>query len=146
MFFWPLAGLSKTKQLSESEFDVRATLRLNKLYTTLRADNSEWGTPERSADMNHFMARLIFLFFAEDTDILNGEDLFTATIEQMSNADGSNTHEVSGEYDYSKEEAGDFQSNSGLISKGNTASENREKMAAMLFGAAPHEVTHMYCR
>jgi len=94
VFFWPLAGLSKTKQLSESEFDVRATLRLNKLYTTLRTDNPDWGTPERSADMNHFMARLIFLFFAEDTDILNGEDLFTATIEQMSNADGSNTHEV----------------------------------------------------
>ena len=94
VFFWPLAGLSKTKQLSESEFDVRATLRLNKLYTTLRADNPEWGTAERSADMNHFMARLIFLFFAEDTDILNGDDLFTATIEQMSNADGSNTHEI----------------------------------------------------
>jgi hypothetical protein len=94
VFFWPLAGLSKTKQLSESEFDVRATLRLNKLYTTLRADNPEWGTAERSADMNHFMARLIFLFFAEDTDILNGNDLFTATIGQMSNADGSNTHEV----------------------------------------------------
>jgi len=94
VFFWPLAGLSKTKQLSESKFDVRATLRLNKLYTTLRADNPEWGTLERSADMNHFMARLIFLFFAEDTDILNGDDLFTATIEQMSNPDGSNTHEV----------------------------------------------------
>ena len=94
VFFWPLAGLSKTKQLSESEFDVRATLRLNKLYTTLRADNPDWGTAERSADMNHFMARLIFLFFAEDTDILNGVDLFTSTIEQMSNADGSNTHEV----------------------------------------------------
>ena len=94
VFFWPLAGLSKTKQLSESEFDVRATLRLNKLYTTLRTDNPEWGTAERSADMNHFMARLIFLFFAEDTDILNGDDLFTATITQMSNADGSNTHEI----------------------------------------------------
>ncbi|WP_419186987.1 type IIL restriction-modification enzyme MmeI, partial [Candidatus Halocynthiibacter alkanivorans] len=94
VFFWPLAGLSKTKQLSESEFDVRATLRLNKLYTTLRADNPEWGTAGRSADMNHFMARLIFLFFAEDTDILNGENLFTTTIQQMSNADGSNTHEV----------------------------------------------------
>ncbi|MEP1613831.1 MAG: DNA methyltransferase [Roseobacter sp.] len=92
VFFWPLAGLSKTKQLSESEFDVRATLRLNKLYTTLRADNPDW--EGRSHDMNHFMARLIFLFFAEDTDILNGEDLFTATIEQMADADGSNTHEV----------------------------------------------------
>ena len=44
--------------------------------------------------MNHFMARLIFCFFAEDTDILNGDNLFTATIEQMSARDRSNTHEV----------------------------------------------------
>jgi hypothetical protein len=47
--------------------------------------------------MNHFMARLIFCFFAEDTDIFNGEGLFTATIEQMSARDSSNTHEVIGE-------------------------------------------------
>lgn len=94
VFFWPLAGLSKTKQLSESEFDVRATLRLNKLYVTLRSDNPEWGTPERRQEMNHFMARLIFLFFAEDTDILKGDDLFTITVEDMANRDGSNTHEV----------------------------------------------------
>jgi hypothetical protein len=44
--------------------------------------------------MNHFMARLIFCFFAEDTDIFNGEGLFTKTIEQMSERDGANTHEV----------------------------------------------------
>ena len=31
--------------------------------------------------MNHFMARLIFCFFAEDTDIFHGEDLFTRTFE-----------------------------------------------------------------
>ncbi|MEZ5714389.1 MAG: DNA methyltransferase [Paracoccaceae bacterium] len=40
------------------------------------------------------MARLIFCFFAEDTDIFNGDNLFTATIEQMSARDSSNTHEV----------------------------------------------------
>ena len=39
--------------------------------------------------MNHFMARLIFCFFAEDTDIFNGDGLFTATIEQMSARDSS---------------------------------------------------------
>jgi hypothetical protein len=44
--------------------------------------------------MNHFMARLVFCFFAEDTDIFNGEGLFTQTVEQMSERDGSNTHEV----------------------------------------------------
>ena len=95
VFFWPLAGLSKTKQLAESEFDVRATLRLNKLYVTLRSDNPDWST--RSHDMNHFMARLIFCFFAEDTDIFVGENLFTETVNTFSKRDGSNTHEVIGE-------------------------------------------------
>ena len=47
--------------------------------------------------MNHFMARLIFCFFAESTDIFIGEDLFTATIERMSERNSSNTHEVIGE-------------------------------------------------
>jgi hypothetical protein len=40
------------------------------------------------------MARLIFCFFAEDTDIFNGNNLFSATIEQMAAKDSSNTHEV----------------------------------------------------
>ena len=44
--------------------------------------------------MNHFMARLIFCFFAEDTVIFNDEGLFTGTIEQMSAGDGANTHDV----------------------------------------------------
>jgi hypothetical protein len=44
--------------------------------------------------MNHFMARLIFCFFAEDTDIFTQPDLFTARIETMSAPDSSNTHEV----------------------------------------------------
>jgi hypothetical protein len=46
--------------------------------------------------MNHFMARLIFCFFAEDTDIFIGKGLFTDTITQMSAKDSSNTHEVIG--------------------------------------------------
>jgi len=47
-----------------------------------------------ASDMNHFMARLIFCFFAEDTDIFPGGSLFTSTIETMSARDSSNTHEV----------------------------------------------------
>jgi hypothetical protein len=42
------------------------------------------------------MARLIFCFFAEDTDIFVGGNLFTATIEQMSARDSSDTHKVIG--------------------------------------------------
>jgi hypothetical protein len=40
------------------------------------------------------MARLIFCFFAEDTAIFGKEARFTATAEQMSARDSSNTHEV----------------------------------------------------
>ena len=46
--------------------------------------------------MNHFMARLIFCFFAEDTDIFRKADLFTDTVAQMTEKDSSNTHEVIG--------------------------------------------------
>lgn len=93
-FFLPLAGISTVQQIRESAFDIKATGRLNKLYIELLRTNPEWGTAERRHDMNHFMARLIFCFFAEDTEIFTGEDLFTSTIELMSDRDSTNTHEV----------------------------------------------------
>lgn len=93
-FFLPLAGITTVKQIRESAFDIKATGRLNRLYVELLKDNPEWGTEARRHDMNHFMARLIFCFFAEDTDIFHAADLFTATVAQMSSKDSSNTHEV----------------------------------------------------
>lgn len=96
-FFLPLAGITTVQQIRESSFDIRATSRLNRLYVELLKDNPEWGTAKRSHDMNHFMARLIFCFFAEDTDIFSKPDLFTDTIQQMSAKDSSNTQEVIGE-------------------------------------------------
>ncbi len=93
-FFLPLAGISTVKQIRESAFDIKATGRLNRLYVELLKDNPEWGSAARRHDMNHFMARLIFCFFAEDTDIFTEADQFTGTIERMSEKDSSNTHEV----------------------------------------------------
>ena len=93
-FFLPLAGISTIKEIKDNPIDVRATGRLNKLYVELLRENPDWSTDERRADMNHFMARLVFCFFAEDTDIFNGTGLFTKSVEQMSERDGSNTHEV----------------------------------------------------
>lgn len=95
-FFLPLAGITTVKQVRESSFDIRATSRLNRLYIELLKDNPEWGAAERRPDMNHFMARLIFCFFAEDTDIFNGSGAFTSAIETMSAKDSSNTHEIIG--------------------------------------------------
>ncbi|WP_322880982.1 class I SAM-dependent DNA methyltransferase [Pandoraea sputorum] len=93
-FFLPLAGISTVRQISENAFDIRATSRLNRLYVELLKDNPEWGTAKRRHDMNHLMARLIFCFFAEDTDIFVGKGRFTETVAQMSAKDSSNTHEV----------------------------------------------------
>ena len=60
-FFLSLAGISTVAQVRENSFDIRATGRLNKLYVELLKDNPDWGTADRRHDMNHFMARLIFL-------------------------------------------------------------------------------------
>ncbi|TCT19221.1 class I SAM-dependent DNA methyltransferase [Thiobaca trueperi] len=95
-FFLPLAGITTVRQISENAFDIRATSRLNRLYVELLKDNPEWGRDERRHDMNHFMARLIFCFFAEDTGIFGGKGKFTETVAQMSARDSSNTHEVIG--------------------------------------------------
>ena len=96
-FFLPLAGITTVKQIRESAVDIKATGRLNRLYVALLKDNPEWGAAGRQHEMNHFMARLIFCFFAEDTDIFGGADLFTDTIGRMSERDSANTHEVIGE-------------------------------------------------
>lgn len=96
-FFLPLAGITTVKQIRESAFDIKATGRLNKLYIELLKNNPEWGTAARRHDMNHFMARLIFCFFAERTDIFHGIGLFTDTIARMSAKDSSDTHKVIGE-------------------------------------------------
>ena len=90
-FFLPLAGISTVKQIRESAFDIKATGRLNRLYVELLKDNPEWGTEARRHDMNHFMARLIFCFFAEDTGIFSEGTLFTSTISQYSDKESSNT-------------------------------------------------------
>lgn len=93
-FLLPLAGISTIKEIKDNPVDVRATGRLNKLYVELLRENPDWAKDERSADMNHFMARLIFCFFAEDTGIFNGQGGFTRALDQMSERDGTNTHQV----------------------------------------------------
>ncbi|GAB0078301.1 class I SAM-dependent DNA methyltransferase [Pseudomonas syringae pv. tomato] len=93
-FLLPLAGISTIKEIKDNPIDVRATSRLNKLYVELLNENPDWAKTERRADMNHFMARLVFCFFAEDTDIFIGDSLFTRTMERYSERDGSNTHQV----------------------------------------------------
>jgi hypothetical protein len=90
-FFLPLAGITTVKQIRESAFDIKATGRLNRLYVELLKDNPEWGTEARRHDLNHFMARLIFCFFAEDTGIFHGGTLFTTTVSQFTDQNTAKT-------------------------------------------------------
>lgn len=94
-FFLALAGITTVKQIRENAFDIKATSHLNRLYLELLKDNPDWDKTEQREALNHFMARLIFCFFAEDTNIFHSDGLFTATVQQMS--DASNTHEVMSE-------------------------------------------------
>jgi hypothetical protein len=93
-FLLALAGITTVAQIKNNPIDIRATRHLNKLYIALLQENPDWAAPERRHDLNQFMARLIFCFFAEDTGIFFGEDLFTKTLMQFSAPDSSNTHEV----------------------------------------------------
>ena len=93
-YLLPLAGITTVRQIKENAFDIKATGRLNRLYVELLRNNPDWDAADRREALNHFFARLIFCFFAEDTGIFIGTNLFTATIQQMSEPDGSNTHEV----------------------------------------------------
>ena len=105
-YFLALAGISTVDKINENSFDIRATSRLNKLYVELLKKNPKWSSEEKRQEMNHFMARLVFCFFAEDTDIFSklnlrgnhearaDDSLFTSTVDQMSESDGSNVHEI----------------------------------------------------
>lgn len=92
-FFLPLAGISTVRQIAHNPIDIKATGRLNKLYVELLKDNEDWGTQARRPELNQFMARLIFCFFAESTGIFLPR-LFTETIRTMTDPSGANTHEV----------------------------------------------------
>ncbi|MPS79717.1 MAG: class I SAM-dependent DNA methyltransferase [Achromobacter sp.] len=93
-FFLPLAGITTIAEIKNNAIDVRATGRLNRLYVELLKENPDWAGDARRHEMNHFMARLIFCFFAEDTGIFRGTSLFTGTINTMSDRESSNTHTV----------------------------------------------------
>ena len=93
-FLLSLAGIQATSEIRNNPIDIKATGRLNRLYIELLKHNEDWGTDERRHDLNQFMTRLIFCFFPEDTGNFSKDDMFTKTVEQMSDGKSENTHEV----------------------------------------------------
>jgi type I restriction-modification system DNA methylase subunit len=87
-FFWPLAGVERATVYDEKEADVKASVKMAKLYEELKKENPTNTHAEIHA-LNVFLTRLLFCYFAEDTEIFTEENQFTNYIKAVSKPDGS---------------------------------------------------------
>ncbi|BCU76848.1 DNA methyltransferase [Luteolibacter sp. LG18] len=83
-FFLPFVGKKKIAVTNEAlEVDVKATRKMAVLYDEIRKDNPGFD----AHDLNVFLARLLFCFFAEDTGIFE-DDLFTNSLASHTSQEG----------------------------------------------------------
>lgn len=93
-FFLPWAGMEKAQYTAEAHADARAAERMGELYDELLNVNPGLlETDSGRHGLNLFFTRLLFCFFAEDTEIFP-PGLFTETIGSLSREDGSDTAEL----------------------------------------------------
>lgn len=90
-FFLPWAGQEKYAQKNENYADRKASYKMAKLYDILVTENPNI-YEDGGYNLNVFLSRLLFCFFAEDTDIFPIEGMFTDTLEQHTQKDGNDTH------------------------------------------------------
>ena len=86
-FFYPLMDVERVHYVDENPADVKAAEKLAKLHDELRAYN-DFSSDSDLHDLNIFITRLLFCFFAEDTGIFE-EGLFTSSIIRYTKEDGS---------------------------------------------------------
>jgi len=86
-FFLPWAGMEKATHAAENPADVKAAEKMAKLFDEIKKDN-----PDTSAEFNHnlniFFSRLLFCYFAEDTNIFE-DNQFSHAVESHTRGDGS---------------------------------------------------------
>ncbi len=86
-FFLPLAGMEKAQHQNENPADVKAAEKMAKLYDEIKKDNPT-KTETEVHNLNVFLSRLLFCFFAEDTGIFE-KGQFTIGIGSHTQQDGS---------------------------------------------------------
>lgn len=94
-FFYPLMNVERVHTTAENPADVKAAEKLAKLHDEIRAYN-EYNSDDDLHDLNIFITRLLFCFFAEDTGIF-AVNLFTNFIKQFTKEDGSDLGEMLGQ-------------------------------------------------
>jgi type I restriction-modification system DNA methylase subunit len=86
-FFLPWAGMEKATHAAENPADVKAAEKMAKLFDEIKKDN-----PDTSAEFIHnlniFFSRLLFCYFAEDTNIFE-EQQFSYAIQSHTKSDGA---------------------------------------------------------
>jgi type II restriction/modification system DNA methylase subunit YeeA len=86
-FFLPLAGMEKSTHIDENPADVKASNQLAKLYDEILKNNPTQ-THEEVHALNVFLTRLLFCYFAEDSNIFD-DNVFTNSISNHTQKDGS---------------------------------------------------------
>ena len=86
-FFLPWTGMEKSTVQIENPADVKAAERMAKLFDEIKRDNPDF-TLEYVHGLNVFLTRLLFCFFAEDTEIFP-KGAFTQAIDSYTQNDGS---------------------------------------------------------
>ena len=86
-FFYPLAGIEKIRHMEEAEADVKSAELMAKIFDEIRRHNDIKDKMEMH-NLNIFMSRLLFCYFAEDTNLFPEPQLFTNSIKQHTAEDG----------------------------------------------------------
>jgi len=89
-FFLPWAGMEKALHANENPADVKAAEKMDKLFDEIKNDNPD-DSPEFIHGLNVFLSRLLFCFFAEDTEIFK-DNQFTNAFSAHTQADGSDVN------------------------------------------------------
>ncbi|TPN82922.1 class I SAM-dependent DNA methyltransferase [Aquimarina algicola] len=92
-FFLPLAGSEVYNATNDNEADRNASYKMASLYDLLIEENPNiYYSKESIHHLNIFLSRLLFCFFAEDTEIFEQESIFTNTLALHTEENGSDTH------------------------------------------------------
>lgn len=87
-FFLPWSGREKYEAHLENPADVKAAEKMARIYDEIYSHNKEFSANNNHA-LNVFLVRLLFCFFAEDTGIFDGENMFTEALTNHTKDDGS---------------------------------------------------------
>lgn len=92
-FFLPLAGSEVYNASNDNEADRNASYKMASLYDLLIEENPNiYNSKENIHNLNIFLSRLLFCFFAEDTEIFEEESIFTNKLAQHTAENGKDTH------------------------------------------------------